>query len=123
MCRIKSDYLAVVDYPIAIIVVTIIGINRDYWKKNYQFQVSVKDDNYDACKTANITISGRQNLAKWALTCYGGSTHERLLSKSIRPYMLAYYLFLYVLLLCIGGEVITIGISFNLMSGRESIML
>jgi hypothetical protein len=45
---------------------------------------------------------GRQNLAKWALTCYGGFTHERLLSESSRPYMLAYYLFLYVLLLCIG---------------------
>jgi hypothetical protein len=61
-------------------------------------------------------ISGRQNLAKWASTCYGGSTHERLLSESSRPYVLAYYLFLYVLLLCIGGEVITISISFNLMS-------
>jgi hypothetical protein len=33
-----------------------------------------------------------QNLAKWALTRYGGSTHERLLSESSRPYMLAYYL-------------------------------
>jgi hypothetical protein len=64
---------------------------------------SVKDDNFDACKTANIKISGRQSLAKWALTCYGGSTHERLLSESSRPYMLAYYLFVYVLLLCIGG--------------------
>ena len=61
-------------------------------------------------------------LAKWALTCYGGFTHERLLSESSRPYMLAYYLFLYVLLLCIG-EVITISISFNLMSARENIML
>jgi hypothetical protein len=60
--------------------------------KTYQSKVSVKDDNYDACKTANIKISGRQNLAKWALTCYGGSTHERLLSESSRPYMLAYYL-------------------------------
>ena len=28
----------------------------------------------------------------WALTCNGGSTHERLLSESSRPYMLAYYL-------------------------------
>jgi hypothetical protein len=30
--------------------------------------------------------------AKWALTCYGGFTHERLLSESSRPYMLAYIL-------------------------------
>ena len=29
--------------------------------------------NYDPCKTANIKRSDRQNLAKWALTCYGGS--------------------------------------------------
>jgi hypothetical protein len=61
-------------------------------KKTYQFTVSVKGDNYDACNTANIKISGRQNLAKWALTYYGGFTHERLLSESSRPYMLAYYL-------------------------------
>jgi hypothetical protein len=61
-------------------------------------------------------------FAKWALTCYGGFTHERLLSESSRPYMLAYYLFLYVLLLCIG-EVITVSISFNLMSARENMML
>jgi hypothetical protein len=33
-------------------------------KKTYQFKVSVKDDNYDAFKTANIKNSGRQNLAK-----------------------------------------------------------
>jgi hypothetical protein len=54
----------------------------------------LKDDNYDACKTANINISGRQNLAKWALglTCCGGSTHERLLSESSRPYTLVYSL-------------------------------
>jgi hypothetical protein len=45
------------------------------------------------------------------------------LSESSRPYMLAYYLFLYVLLLCIGGQVITVSISFNPMSGRENIML
>jgi hypothetical protein len=31
-------------------------------------------------------------LAKWALTCYSSFTHERLLSESSRPYMLAYYL-------------------------------
>jgi hypothetical protein len=69
-------------------------------KKTCQFKVNVKDDNYyDACQTANIKISGRQNLAKWALTCYGGSTHERLLSESSRLYMLEYYLSLYVLLL------------------------
>jgi hypothetical protein len=87
--------------------------------KTYQFKVSVKDDNYDACHTANIIISGRQNLAKWALTCYDGSTYERLLSESSCPYMLAYYLFLNVLLLCIGEEVITVSISFNLMSRRK----
>jgi hypothetical protein len=92
-------------------------------EKTHQFNVKVKDDNYDACKTAHIKISGRQNLAKRALTCYSGSTHERLLSESSRPYMLAYYLFLSVLLLCMGGEVITVSISFNLMSGRENIML
>jgi hypothetical protein len=91
--------------------------------KTFQFVLSVKDDNYDACKNANIEISGRQNLAKWALTFYGGSTHERLLSESSRPYMLAYYLFLYVLLLCIGQEVITVSISFHLMYRRENIML
>jgi hypothetical protein len=43
--------------------------------KTYQFEVSVKDYNYDTCRTANIKVSGRQNLAKWASTCYGGSTH------------------------------------------------
>ena len=68
------------------------------------------------------TFKADKCLAKWALTCYGGFTHERLLSESSRPYMLAYYLFLYVLLLCIG-EVITVSISFNLMSARENIML
>jgi hypothetical protein len=47
-------------------------------------------------KTANIKISGRQNLAKWALTCYGGSIHERLLSVSSRPYILAYYLSVFI---------------------------
>jgi hypothetical protein len=44
-------------------------------------EVSVEDDIlYDACKTANIKIEGRQNLVKWALTCFGGSkpTHKRL---------------------------------------------
>jgi hypothetical protein len=60
--------------------------------KTYQCKVSVKGDNYDACKTANIKISDRQNLAQLALTCYGSSTHERLLSESSRSYMLAYYL-------------------------------
>jgi hypothetical protein len=43
-------------------------------KKTYQFKVRVKDDNYDAYETANIKLSGRKNLAKWASTCYG-STH------------------------------------------------
>ena len=65
--------------------------------KTYQFTLSVKDDKNDACKTANITISGRQNLAKWALTCYDGSTHERLLSESSHSYMSAYYLSVFVL--------------------------
>ena len=69
--------------------------------KNYQFKLSVKDDKNDACKTANIKISGRQNLAKWALTCYGGSTRERLLSESSRPYMLAYYLSACIHWMCI----------------------
>jgi hypothetical protein len=58
----------------------------------YQFKLSVKDDIYDACKTANIKMSGQKNLAKWALACYNGSTHERCLSESSRPYMLANYL-------------------------------
>jgi hypothetical protein len=31
-------------------------------------------------------------LLSGLLRCYGGSTHERLLSESSRPYMLAYYL-------------------------------
>jgi hypothetical protein len=91
------------------------------WKTN-QFKLSVEDDNYDAYKTANMKISGRQNLAKWVLTCCGGSTHQRLLSESSRPYMLTYYLFLYVLLLCIG-EVITVSTYSNLMSARENILL
>jgi hypothetical protein len=51
--------------------------------------VKPKYQNYDAWKTANIKIQGRQNLAKWALTCYGGFTLERLLSESSRAYMLA----------------------------------
>jgi hypothetical protein len=67
-------------------------------------------------------LKANKCLAKWALTCYGGITHERLLSESSRPYMLAYYLFLYVLLLC-TGEVITVSISFNLMSAIEKMML
>ena len=32
-----------------------------------------------------------------ALTCYDGSTHERLLSESSHSYMLAYYLSVFVL--------------------------
>jgi hypothetical protein len=31
-----------------------------------------------------------RSLAKWTLTCYGGSTRERLLSESSRSYMLAF---------------------------------
>jgi hypothetical protein len=41
--------------------------------KTYQFKLSVKDDNYDACKTANIKNVMLRSLAKWALTCYDGS--------------------------------------------------
>jgi hypothetical protein len=44
---------------------------------------------YDACKTANIRPI---NLANWALTCYGGSIHERLLNESNRLFVVAYYL-------------------------------
>ena len=62
-------------------------------QKTYQFKLSVKDDKNDAFKTANIKISGRQNLAKWALTCYGGSTRERLLSESSRSDTLAIRLY------------------------------
>jgi hypothetical protein len=68
-------------------------------------------------------MSSPQNLAKWALTFYGGSAHERLLSGLSRPYISAYYVFLYVLLLCIGVEVIIVSISFNLMSTRGNILL
>jgi hypothetical protein len=39
-----------------------------------------------------------ENSCKLALTCYGGSTHERLLSESSRSYVLAYYLSVFVLL-------------------------
>ena len=35
---------------------------------------------------------------KWALTCDGGSPHERLLSESSHSYMLAYHLSVFVLL-------------------------
>jgi hypothetical protein len=35
-------------------------------------------------------------LPSGSLTCYGGSTHERLLSESSRPYMLAYYLYAFI---------------------------
>ena len=34
-----------------------------------------------------------RSLAKLALTCYDGSTHERLLSESGRSYMLAFRLY------------------------------
>ena len=75
--------------------------NRKYYcKKLTSLSLALRTTKNDACKTANIKISGRQNLAKWALTCYGGSTRERLLSESSRPYMLAYYLFLCVLRYC-----------------------
>ena len=40
-------------------------------------------------------------FAKWALTCYGGSTRQRLLSELSRPYMLAYNLSAYIRWLCI----------------------
>ena len=42
-----------------------------------------------------------RSLAKWALMCYGRSTHERLLtllSESSRSYMLEYHLSAFVLL-------------------------
>jgi hypothetical protein len=90
-------------------------------ENTYQFKASVNDDNYDACKTVNIKISGGQNLAKWVLTCYCGSTHEHLSSESSRQYLM-YNLFLYVLLLCIGEQIITVSISY-LVSGRENMML
>jgi hypothetical protein len=62
-----------------------------------QFAVSVKDDNYDACKTANIKIAGRQNLAKYSFNVsWWLYAHERLLSESSRPYMLAYYLYAFI---------------------------
>jgi multisubunit Na+/H+ antiporter MnhC subunit len=54
---------------------------------------------------------------------YGGSTHERMLSESSRPYMFAYYLFPYGLLLCMEADVIAVMISFNLMSAKVNIML
>ena len=38
-----------------------------------------------------------RSLAKWALTCHGGSCHERLLSESSRSYLIAYYLSVFVL--------------------------
>jgi hypothetical protein len=31
-------------------------------QKTYQFKLSVKDDNYDVCKTANIKLPGREIL-------------------------------------------------------------
>jgi hypothetical protein len=34
-----------------------------------------------------------RNLARWALTCYGGTTRERLLNASGRPYTPAYCLY------------------------------
>jgi hypothetical protein len=75
--------------------------------------VKRKYQNYDACKTANIKISDRQNLAKWALTCYGSFTHERLLSESSRPHMLAFYPSAFIDCACF----------FSLMSWKENIML
>jgi hypothetical protein len=77
--------------------------------KTYQFKLSVEDDNYDACGTANIKISGREILQSGIQRCYDGST---LLRESSRSYMLAYYLCAYVLLLCV---------SFNLISCRMQI--
>ena len=42
--------------------------------------------NYDVCSVNRKYQNFRlRNLAKWALTCYGGSIHERLLSESSRP--------------------------------------
>jgi hypothetical protein len=49
-------------------------------------KLSVKDENYDACKTANIKIQVPEVLQ------VGSSTLERLLSESSRSYMLIYLL-------------------------------
>ena len=52
------------------------------YTKTYQFKLSVKDDKYDACKTANIKISGREILPLRAgfNVLRRQYTHERLLS-------------------------------------------
>jgi hypothetical protein len=83
---------------------------KDWCTKTYQFKPSLKFDNYDACKTAMYRNSRPRNLAKWAWTCCGGSTYERLLNEPSRPNILVYYLFVYALLLWA---------SFNLMSYRH----
>ena len=42
-------------------------------------------------------FKSENQIAKLALTCYDGSTHERLLSESSHSYMSAYYQYLFVL--------------------------
>ena len=41
-------------------------------------------------------VHAEKSIARWALTCYGGCTHERLLSESSRSCMLACYLAVYM---------------------------
>jgi hypothetical protein len=51
------------------------------YTKIYQFKLSVRDDIYDACKTAKIKITAQEVLLS---ARYGGSTHESLLNESSR---------------------------------------
>jgi hypothetical protein len=60
--------------------------------KTYQFKLCVKDDNYGMPVQPQISNFRPTNVAKRALMCYGGSTHESLLSESCHSYMLTYYL-------------------------------
>jgi hypothetical protein len=64
---------------------------------SYECKPSVKDDNYDACKTANMKNVRPGKLAKWALTCYSSSTHERLLSELSRLHILAFRMYVIVI--------------------------
>jgi hypothetical protein len=57
-------------------------------QKLISLDLSVKDDNCDACKPRKWKKLMPRNLLKWDLTYYGGSSHERLLSESSRPYIL-----------------------------------
>jgi Zn finger protein HypA/HybF involved in hydrogenase expression len=60
------------------------SLKCECYKKNYSFKLNVQDDTCDACETVNITVSGGEVLAS---TCFGGSSHEHLLSESSRPFM------------------------------------